>query len=359
MNKNHSGYFEIKKKMLDMISGLKNDTRLESRVHLAQKFGVNKTTVERAVSELIGEGYLYSKDKSGTYVSGHKTLLAKSRNQELKSLAVIIPNIMSDIYPGLLRGVEDIACETGINVIICNTDNDEKKQNRYIENMISSEVGGLIIIPVISSNRNIEPFLKLKKESIPFIFCNRHIYDIDAPCVCSNNFYGAYIATKRIILQGYRNIAYISRPVYITSMERYQGYMAALIDNGISFNEDYAVFEDDFYVKGTGYNITKNMLENHPEIDGIFAFNDMVATGVYTAVIETGKIIGRDIGVIGYDNTNICDSLPCKLTSVDYKNYEIGAKAAILLKDIYEGKKVNENVILNPELVIRESCSRG
>ena len=355
-----SGYLELKIKMLEMISDLNTDARLESRVHLAKKYGVNKTTVERAISELIGEGYLYSKDKSGTYVSGHNKLLKEQSNSHgLKSLAVIIPNIMSDIYPGLLRGVEDIAIETGINVIICNTDNDEKKQNRYIENMISSGVGGLIIIPVITNNRNIEPILRLKKESIPFVFCNRQIYDIEAPSVCSNNFYGAYIATKRLISQGYRNIAYISRPVYVTSMERYQGYMAAIIDSGLSFIEDYAAFEANFYLKGTGYDITKEMLEKHPEIDGILAFNDMVATGVYNAIIDTGKMIGRDIGVIGYDNTNICESLPCKLTSVDYKSYEIGTKAAIILKEIYEGKKVNENVILNPELVIRESCSRG
>lgn len=353
-----NGYIEIKKKLLKMISDLKPDTRLESRSSLSQNFNVSKATVDRAVSELIGEGYLYSKDKSGTYISILNNTQKHKGNLRQGSWALIIPNIMNDTYPGILRGVEDVASDVDINVIICNTDNDEKKQNRYIDNLLESDVSGVIIIPSVSGHGDTEPFFKLKQGGIPFVFCNRLIYSIEAPCVCSNNYFGAYIATRRLFSQGYKNVAYISRPIYATSIERYQGYRAALVDSGITYIENHTVFEDEFNTERTGYKVTKDLLKRYPDIDSIFAFNDVVAVGSYEAAIEAGKKVGHDFGIVGYDNTKICETFQQKLTSVNFKNYEIGKIAANLLKEIIEGKKANRIVILEPELVIRESCSK-
>lgn len=85
--------------------------RLPSRAALAERFGVNRTTIERAVSELIGEGLLYARDKSGTYTTGR--LPAAHHAEGGRRWAVVIPDIQHDTYPGIIRGIQDAAGDGG------------------------------------------------------------------------------------------------------------------------------------------------------------------------------------------------------------------------------------------------------
>ena len=356
MKKNSLVYKTIKEKLKAEIKLLKQDDRLPSRTKLVEKYGVTRTTIERAISELIGEGLLYSKDGSGTYVSEQ----AANINSSNKNLGVILPNIMYDTYPGIIRGIEDIANENGINVVLCNTDNNVEKQSNYIYKLIASNISGIIIVPAVSKKIDLEPYEKLQENGIPLVFCNRGIEGITAPRVVSNNFYGGYLATKHLVNRGYKKIAFISRPLYSVSNERYQGFMAALSEGGIGYNDDYAVFENSFEYNNPGYDSVKKMLLKH-EPDAFFCFNDKIAQGVYHAVEEEGLKVGSEIGIVGYDNTSICESLPVKLTSVKFKNYEIGSIAAEIFLSILKEEDVEKNktVILQPELVVRESCGRS
>jgi DNA-binding LacI/PurR family transcriptional regulator len=97
-----------------------------------------------------------------------------------------------------------------------------------------------------------------------------------------------------------------------------------------------------------------------PKPDAIFVNNDYTAEGAYDAIAEAGLEVGIDIGVVGYDDDHICERLPVKLTSVKFKSYEIGSKAAELLWEISRGENIpnNKTIIFHPELVIRESSKR-
>ena len=351
-------YNRIKKDILEHIKDLNLEEKIPSRTVLVNKYNVTRTTVDRAISELIGEGYLYSKDGSGTYVlknnsNGTDTNLPLTNN----SWGVVLPNIMYDTYPGILRGVEDIAHEHGISVIICNTDDLLSKQSGYIYKLADLKVEGIIIVPAVSEKNDLKPFNLLHEKNIPFIFCNRGIPGVKAPMVLSNNFYGGYILTKHLISCGYRNIAFISHAVYSIPMERYQGYVSALSEAGIDINDDLVIFEPP-NVKKRGYESTKMLIKNGIT-DAIFCYNDTTASGAYDALSEAGLNPGEDIGVAGYDNISICESLPVKLTSVKFNAFTLGLKSAELLVNIKKGKqKVSDNriIVIQPELVIRQSC---
>ncbi len=358
-------YKKVKHSILDEIKKLEKDSRLPSRTDLMVKYNVTRTTIERAISELIGEGILYARDGSGTYVAGENGGSVRNRGRgnetgRISNWGVILPDITHDTYPGILRGVEDVANKNDINVIICNTDNKTDKQEIYIKKLINSNVDGIIIVPAIIGDIDTRVFHSLRRNNIPFIFCNRGIGEIKAPRILSNNFYGSYIATKHLISSGYKAVAFVSRPYYSVASERYQGYLAALNECGIGLREEIAVFEKSFEEKRPGYDITMSLFEKAADFDALLCFNDMIAKGAYDAVEACGKRVGRDIGIVGYDNTAICDRLPVKLTSVSFKTYEIGYTAAeVLLKITGNGEHDSNNaVILQPELIIRESSRR-
>jgi DNA-binding LacI/PurR family transcriptional regulator len=361
IKENNLLYIQIKEKLIEAIKSLQPNDRLPARTELVKKYQVTRTTIDRAISELIGEGYLYSRDGSGTYVAENKApTIATENTSNVVSWGVILPDITRDTYPGILRGVEDVASQHDINVVICNTDNNAEKQSNYINKLIEADVKGLIIVPAIIGEADLLSFQRLQEKNIPFILCNRSVNGVEAPKVTSNSFYGGYIATRHLIQCGYHTIAYVSHPMYSVSLERYQGYLSALTEAGMELQEDYVVFEDSFNERA-GYESTRRLLAQAPRPDAIFAFNDNTAQGAYEAITETGLNVGTDIGLVGYDNTNICEQLPVKLSSVKFKTYEIGSKAAELLLGIMRGENIpkNKTVILQPELVIRDSCRQG
>ena len=351
-------YLKIKKDLLNKLKTIDPNERIPSRNELIKEYNVTRTTVDRAISELIGEGYLYSRDGSGTYVSENITQHTRQTSGKIVSWGVILPNIMYDTYPGILRGVEDVAHKHGRNVVICNTDNNIEKQANYIYKLVDSDVEGVVIVPAISDENDFKPFQMLREKNIPFVFCNRGILRIEAPKVTSNSFYGGYIATKHLIEQGFRRIAYISNPMYQVSLDRYQGYRSAIEEAGLELGDEYVLFEESFHAQNPGYENTKTLLKSNLNVDAVFCFNDGLAKGAYQAIVESGLKVGRDIGLIGYDNTYICESLPVKLTSVKFKTHEIGTKAAELLLSIVNGESVPQNkiIVLQPKLVVRESC---
>ena len=358
-DKNEYLYNKVKLQILDYIKDFPIGTRIPSRTQLMEKFGVARTTIERAISELIGEGVFSSKIGSGTYkleVSNGKRSKTASN---VPSWGLIIPNITNDSYPETLRGVEDVCSKNGINLIVCNTDNKAEKQMMYLEKLLNSNVSGVIIIPTIEHLSNMEEsFMHLKENEIKYILCNRGIEGVKAIKVSSNDFFGGIIATKHLLKLGWKMPAYISLPLYTTSEQRYYGYLSALYEYNIPVRKELIRFEDSFESENSGYSSMKSMLELPEPPDSVFCFNDRVAKGVYRAIVDKGLIVGKDIGLVSHDDTHICEKLPVKLTSVRFPKYEIGEKAAETLLDITNGKEYEENysVVLQPTLIIRESC---
>ncbi|MEF3302096.1 GntR family transcriptional regulator [Paenibacillus sp. GYB003] len=347
-------YVEVKEKLIEEIGSMKPHDRLPSRTVLAETYKAARTTVERAISELIGEGYLYARDGSGTYVSEKRD--GPKRNGPV-SVGLIIPDIMHDTYPGILRGVEDVTHRHDISLVVCNTDNQADKQSNYIQKLLEAGINGIIIVPAIAGAVDPAPFYKLQELNTPIVFCNRGIDGIEAPKVVSNNFYGAYVAVKHLIEQGCRSIAYISRPMYSTSYERYQGYTSALAEARIPVREDYVMFEPTFETERQGYDSVDAMLRNGLRPDGIFCFNDGIALGAYEALTHHRLQVGKDVKLVGYDNTSLCERMPVKLSSVKFMTYQTGSHAAELMVRMLAGDPVRNDklIVLQPELVVRDS----
>lgn len=349
-------YLEIKEELIKIIAEMEPGKPLPSRPNLCEKLETTRTTLDRAIQELEKEGIVYSKTGSGTYAIG----ILKGKVDTVENWGVIVPNISEDIYSLLVRGIENVACRRDVNIILCNSDNDAEKQKRYIERLLLSGVSGFIIVPIISYNVEVSNILygTLLKSNIPFVLCNRSVEGIHAPIVRSNDFYGGYIATRHLISKGYRSIAYIAQTIYSVSIERCQGYISALMENGYEIDRSMIIIPHEESRHGV-YKNMMHLLELEKRPDAVFCFNDKVAVEACKAIQDRGFRVSEDIGIIGYDNNIRASMNQPPITSVVFKSLEIGEKAAEILIKLIKNEKLNSNFneyLYQPTIVERESC---
>jgi DNA-binding LacI/PurR family transcriptional regulator len=350
-------YKEIKNLLTAEITKMNSNEQLPSRPELCKKFDTARLTLDKAINELVAEGALYSRKGGGTYVAGGNEGLPIHAGQ---SWGVIVPDVTDLLCAKIVRGVENVAQSYGINIILCNSDSDFDKQEQYIKRLNYSGVSGLIIVPVVSgeNRRNYLLDSQLAELKVPFVFCSNSAYGINAPTVTSNNFYGGYLATRHLLEKGYRHIAYISQQKYHTSIDRCQGYVAALLENGIEVNRKIITLEDKSHTQPAGYKMMKNILASDQAVDAVFCFCDKIIPGVYQAISEAGLAVSDDIGVIGYDDTDICEKLNPAVTTVAFKSLEVGTKTAEILYKLINKEDLSdfEFYFFQPELVVRDSC---
>jgi DNA-binding LacI/PurR family transcriptional regulator len=220
-------------------------------------------------------------------------------------------------------------------------------------------VSGVIIVPAISEKSQTEYLNLLKAHGIPFVFCNRSITGVKAPQVITNNFYGMSMIARHLIRLGYRKIGFISAMYYIAVEQRYQAYLTVLAEHGIPIREEYiyiGVAEQS--IEENGYQGAKTLLQSEDRPEAIICFNDRVAIGACRAASELGLVIGKDIGITGYDDIKACEQIPVQLTTVRFPKYAVGKTAAELLHKMMMGEPVRQDktIILQPEIVVRQSC---
>lgn len=168
---------------------------------------------------------------------------------------------------------------------------------------------------------------------------------------------GAYIATKHLIDNGHKNIAFVGPKIHKRGViaERLEGYKAALKDNNIEYDQSL-VFESEFVTDkmiALGASISRRN-----DITAIFATADILAAGIMSGIMQGGKKIPDDISIVGFDDINWCRMTNPMLTTIHQDTKEKGRIAAEQMLQLLEDKFVEENNIILPvSLVERDSVA--
>lgn len=348
-------YKEIKQMLKELISSMKNGDRLPSRTVLSKQLDSSRATIDKAIAELTEEGMLESRFGSGTYVARRLEGVVKNA----VNWCLIVPDISEALYAKLSSGVESVARENNANVILCNSESSAEKQAEYVSRLIMTGIDGFIIVPAITKSvtQSLVLYRSLQQSHIPFVFCNREVEGVLAPIIKSNDYYGGYIATLHLIDKGYRHIAFLARQRYRTSIDRCQGYIAALQRRGIPIERERILMIEDGTVQDCHDQLLRLMLSDTP-VDAVFCFNDTIAFGAMNAVRECGLRVSDDIGIIGYDNIDACAGSTPPLTSVSYQADEIGRTAAHVLMKHMSGRLTGGFAywLMEPEIDVKASC---
>lgn len=271
------------------------------------------------------------------------------------TIGLLIPDITNPFFPEIARGVEDYANKAGYQVVLCNSDNDLKKESEYIHMFQEKMVDG-IIITSSASRASEEHSRNYMKIGIPIITVDRDMKDCKTQGkILVDNTKGAFEAVSYMIGKGYKKILHLSGSMNsIPSIQRFNGYKKALKHCNIGFNSD--LYFEGTYDVDSGYKGIKEVINKKIDFDSVFCGNDLIAIGAMKAIKELGLKIPKDIGIMGFDNIYISELVTPSLSTVKQPNYNMGYKAAqLLINAIKNPSKTEGEVVLETELIIRES----
>ena len=321
---------------------------------IAQKAGVSKATVSMVINK---------RDESISNNTRDKVLkIAKDMNyipnyfarslstKKTETIGIVLPDITNPFFSEIARAIEDVASNLGYNVFFCNSDNEIKKENKYVKLLVSKLVDGVIFISGGNSSHNLEI---LVNNNVPFVLVDRYVDKFE-------NFYGVYClnklgiseAVEYLVNKNKKKIAFVKGPHSVEiSTQRLEGYIETMKKYRI-FNEEL-IFENDFTIKG-GIETTKEILKQKEKVDSIIYSNDIMAFGGIKVLIKKGYKIPEDISVIGYDNIQMSQFMEPELTTVSQPIYEMGKRSCELLINVINGITLDQKQIyLKPNLIVR------
>ncbi|MCT4634445.1 MAG: LacI family transcriptional regulator [Firmicutes bacterium] len=282
------------------------------------------------------------------------TIARSMVTKKTRTIGLIIPDIVNPFFPEVARGAEDMASKMGYNLILCNTDNDQKKEEKYINMLEEKMVDGIIFT---ASSKGFTDLERLKRLKVPVIFVDRDVECDDIlGKITVNNELGAYEGVSHMIHKGMKKIIHITGSLSNKPADdRLQGYKKALMKNKIEYSPDN-VFEGDFTV-GWGYKAVEKAFERGINFDGVFCGNDLIAIGVIKALKKKGISVPQQCGVVGFDDIEISAMMVPSLTTVSQPKYDMGNITAKVLIDIIEGKEKSKNIdiVLESYLIERET----
>jgi LacI family transcriptional regulator len=276
------------------------------------------------------------------------------KSQRTRMLGIILPDITNPFFPGVIRGAEDKAFESGYFLVTANTDDQSEREQRTVSALRSYRVDGILLVPLPS--RKSSHVRRAMEAGIQIVFLDRPVVGIRADAVLLDNEKGSRDCVRHLVQQGHRKIAVITGPLMASNArERLLGYQKALREAGIK-NDPTLVFEGDFRFD-SGYRLAKTLLQRPGRATAIFACNGVMGMGAMAALDELGINCPAGMALASFDDLTFDQSAHSRLTTVVQPSYEMGSLAASLLIDRIEGRMTGAPVTVRvaPSLVIRGS----
>lgn len=271
--------------------------------------------------------------------------------RKTNTIGLIIPDINNPFFPEIVKGIERKAKEEGYSLILCNTDNSKEEEREALALLRSKKVDGIILS---FSIENQEVLKELEEEEYPVVQIDRRITGSRYPAVTIDNKKSAYIATEYLIKQGHKEIAHVTGDLSTdTALARLEGFKMALANYKVPFREEW-VLEGD-YSKGSGKELMERIIKLKHRPTAIFFANDLMAFGAYETIHNYNYRIPEDFSIVGHDNIEITSFVKPGLTTMDQPKYQLGAIAVEKLINLIEKKDDFHSVILENELIIRDS----
>ncbi len=268
-------------------------------------------------------------------------------------LGLIIPDIQNPFFAEIARGVEDVAYANEFAVMLCNSDENLKKEAFYLDVMQAESVDGIILPPI---NDRDPAIIRLAEAGMPIVSVDRSLVNASIDKVEVDNRQGAFEAVDHLLKLGHRRIAMIAgRQNVSTGRERRLGYEDALRTHGVALDEGLIRTGD--YKQASGHTLAKELLACSPRPTALFVVNNLMTVGAIEAIHKQGLRIPQDVAIIGFDDLPWAEALDPPLTVVRQPAYEVGRAAAeLLLKRLTDPAAPAAWLRLRPKLILRSSC---
>lgn len=323
---------------------------------VAKKSGFSPTTVSR----VLNENYpVKSETREKILKAVHELQFNRNttaRNLRIKKsglMALVVADINNTYYSKIAKRVGDGLFDEDYNLLVCNTDEIEDKENKILSMLTNKGVD----VIAIASSANTPDFIKSMFDlGNKIVLLDRDLNIKGIPFIGSDNFKSSKQLTEYVIKKGHKRIAFVSGPEgVVTAQDRLRGYQAALLENNLNLNE-YNIVPGQFK-KNEAFSAIKNFLllnvESTNPYTTIVSSNNLMTAGIIAAVNDMGLKIPDDISLVSFGSVDMQEIISPQITHIDQNETEL-AKVTLetmlkLAKE--ETLNSNENNLIQDKLV--------
>ena len=318
---------------------------------VAESASVSTATVSRVLS---GDGYVSLATRKRVEKSIQKlgyspSFAAQSlRTKKSTVIGLVITDIQNPFYPELVSGVEEDARARGYSLILCNSQEDIQRESAYIDYLASHRTNGILICAPGMANRQRK---RLKAFSGQVVLLNENQIDKDFTSIISDNFEGGRqigshlqdLNMKKIFYFGTEKEAQDGSP-------RYEG-----LKKGSRVNVEYMKDVGDWAHPS---DLVREVLKRSKPPFAVVTHNDIRAIAAMHEFINLGLEVPGDVVVVGYDDIAMSELVNPSLTTVNQKLKTLAKMALDALESLITGDSRELNLVIKPELVIRNSSQK-
>jgi LacI family transcriptional regulator len=331
-----------------------------SIVDIANELNVSKTTISfilngRAQEKRISNELVERVMKYVAEVGYKPNSLAKSlRTGKSNTIGLMVEDISNPFFASIARLIEDRAYKNGYKIIYCSTDNDTNKTKDLIGMFRDRHVDGYIMAPPEGIEEDIESLIK---DGMPVVLFDRHLPGVKTDFIEVDNLFSTYNATKHLMDQGFKNIAFVTFASKQTQMmDRIKGYHDAIISEGlkptiikeIAFNQDEEQIMEPL----------RDFFRGNPDIDAILFGTNHIGTCGLKVMNELGKKAPTDIAVISFDDYDVFKLHSPPVTAIAQPVEAIADNVITVLLEKLNDRSSSakpQSIILKTDLKIRNS----
>ena len=324
---------------------------------IAREMGVSPSTVSRA---LQNHPDISEETRKAVHAFAHEhnykpnIMASNLRTARNTTIGLLIPNATNFFFARVLRGVEQVAAETGYNIIISQTEDDPEREQAAIRALVSLRVAGVLAC-INNSEASCQALREILGDEVPLVLFDRML-PVECDQVISDDFGGAFRAVEYMIHSGAKRIAYYSSTLNEhTGAERFRGYKEALAKYDIEFDPRMVIYCSS---REEAQIMTPDFLRAVGCPDAILATNDQTAAGILQSVKELEIRVPEQLQICGFSNDMLTRHTDPMLSTVQQHAKEIGQEAMHRLLARIEENETHaapQTVVLPTDLIVRES----
>lgn len=330
---------------------------------IARELDVSISTVSKSLrdSSEIGEETRLKVQAFAKFYNYKPNNIALSlKNRKSKAIGIIIPEIVHHFFSTVINGIEQVANEHGYSVIICLSDDSFDKEVLNMEMLANGSIDGFImsLSKETQFKADFHHITEVINQGMPVVMFDRVTNEILCDKVIIDDKAAAYEAVQSLIDNGKKKIALVTTVDYVSVGKlRTDGYIKALLDNGIPFDENLIIKIENV---DTCEIIISKLLEDKA-IDAVFAVNELFAVTCIKTANKMGIRVPEDLAVIAFTDGIISKYSTPTITTVSQNGIKMGNKAAKMLIDRLESENEEEEnyitEVIETHLIERESTN--
>ncbi|HEX7715632.1 MAG TPA: LacI family DNA-binding transcriptional regulator [Bacillota bacterium] len=327
---------------------------------IAQKTGYSVNTVSRALANRgeISKETAAKICKVAESLGYVPNLLARGlAGRRSNTIGFIMGDMLNPFHWPVVKVIQEELNDRGLNLVMANSRETPDGLRTAVNIMQSNQVDGLLMF---FTDGGEESLRVLHSRNIPTVLIGTRSDAVPTSYVECNDVLGGYLAAMHLIQRGCRRIAFVGKKQHtVPSDSRLEGYCQALQKKGYEIDPDLLISAPP-NLEG-GYISAGNVDFLNCGIDGIVAYNDLLAIGIIRNLLERGIRIPEQVAIVGYDNITFGEYCYPPLTTVNIPKEQMGRKAVELIIELIEHKLNDEPdelhlELLNPKLIVRQTA---